>query len=123
MALSYVWPSQPNVPDDLARQIKLHRIFQDVSPTCVDIRAKALPSVTAPAGIDNKTEIIGWRINPDWEEPRECRSGSRKDTPVKCSRACSSAPLPFAYILIDLERNTKKKIKKKIKVGVFSSIL
>lgn len=59
IALSYVWSRQPNVPDDLARLLKLHRIFQDISPACANLLAKEIPSVTqAHEETDEKTEII-----------------------------------------------------------------
>jgi hypothetical protein len=66
IALSYAWSRQPNIPDKLARQMKLHRIFQDISPTCADLLAKEMPSVAqVPAGLNNETEIIldGVRIS------------------------------------------------------------
>ena len=66
IALSYVWAQQPKIPDTLARQVKLYRIFQDISPCCANLMAKELPSVTkTPVGIEDRTEIIldGQRIS------------------------------------------------------------
>jgi len=66
IALSYVWAQQPKIPDTVARQVKLYRIFQDISPTCANLMAKELPSVVKnPVGIENRTDIIldGQRIS------------------------------------------------------------
>jgi hypothetical protein len=59
IALSYVWAEQPKVSDDLARQMKVYRTFQDISPTCADLMAKALPHVAATqAVLEEKADII-----------------------------------------------------------------
>lgn len=58
IALSYVWAEQPKISDELALQMKLYRIFQDISPTCAELMAKAIPAVTAsPTSTDSQAEI------------------------------------------------------------------
>lgn len=66
IALSYVWAEQPKVSDTLARQKKVYQIFQDISPTCAELMAKAIPTVTeTPETALSRTEIIldGQRIS------------------------------------------------------------
>jgi hypothetical protein len=58
IALSYVWAQKPPVSDTAANHLKLYRIFQDISPTCADLMAKALPSVTeTPTAAEGQVEI------------------------------------------------------------------
>lgn len=59
IALSYVWAQKPQISDTAANHAKLYRIFQDISPTCADLMAKATPSVTKmPVSVEGKAEIM-----------------------------------------------------------------
>ena len=57
--MSYVWAERPKVSGVVARQMRLYRIFQGISPTWADVMARAFPVVEqSPAALEEKARII-----------------------------------------------------------------